>query len=63
MNQMDLWNGGQQLNRGFKYLDYEKYNNDICKLLCVVCNKTEIKSKNKIYKLFDIGYRKNYFNI
>ena len=36
MNQLDLWNGGQQLNRGYKYLN-TTYNNKI-KLLCVVYN-------------------------
>jgi hypothetical protein len=52
MNQLDLWNGGHQLNRGFKYL-----NNDNYKIICVICNYIQLKSnKNKIYKLFDIGF-------
>ena len=56
MNQLDLWGGGQQLNRGFKYLN-NKNNTDKSKLLCVVCNDIKINSnKNKIYKLFEIGY-------
>jgi hypothetical protein len=51
MNQLDLWNGGQQLNRGFKYI--ENNGNNKNKLLCIVCNKIKFTSdKNKSYKLF-----------
>lgn len=58
MNQLDLWGGGQQLNRGFKYLENIEHNNDKCKLLCVVSNKIEFKSdKNKAFKLFQIGFK------
>lgn len=58
MNQLDLWGGGQQLNRGSKYLIDSKYNTKKSKLLCVVCNKIKLKSnKNKAYKLFKIGYK------
>ena len=57
MNQLDLWGGGQQLNRGSKYLINCKYNTKKSKLLCVVCNKIKLKSnKNKAYKLFKTGY-------
>jgi len=60
MNQLDLWNGGQQLNRGYKYLIDNKHNNESSKLLCVIANFIQLKSnKNKVYKLFDIGYSKN----
>jgi hypothetical protein len=53
MNQLDLWNGGQQLNRGFKYIENTNYNNSKTKLLCVVCNKIIFTSdKNKAFKLF-----------
>ena len=45
MNQLDLWDGGQQLNRGSKYIENNKYNNENSKLLCVVCNEIQIKSK------------------
>tara|TARA_B100000035_G_C20864471_1_gene493325 strand:+ start:87 stop:719 length:633 start_codon:yes stop_codon:yes gene_type:complete len=56
MNQLDLWNGGQQLNRGFKYLNSEITENK--KILCVVCNEIVIKSeKNKTYKLFELGFK------
>jgi hypothetical protein len=30
MNQVDLWNGGQQLNRGFKYLINNSIDNSHC---------------------------------
>jgi hypothetical protein len=57
MNQLDLWSGGQQLNRGSKYLINNNVNTKNSKLLCVVCNKINLKSeKNKIYKLFKIGF-------
>ena len=59
MNQLDLWNGGHQLNRGYKYLIDNKHNNKNSKLLCVICNDIQIKSKNKIYKLFEIGFENN----
>lgn len=58
MNQLDLWGGGQQLNRGSKYIVNTKYNEN-CKLLCVVCNEIQIKSKTKIYKIFKIGFENN----
>ena len=57
MNQLDLWNGGHQLNRGFKYLKNTHLNTPAVKILCVVCNKIKLKSKkNKVYELFHIGY-------
>ena len=60
MNQLDLWNGGQQSNRGSKYLIDNKYNTKTSKLLCVVCNKIQFKSnKNKAYKLFEVGFENN----
>lgn len=60
MNQLDLWGGGQQLNRGSKYLIDNKHNNKNSKLLCVVCNEIQFKSnKNKAYKLFETGFTNN----
>jgi hypothetical protein len=61
MNQLDLWSGGQQLNRGSKYLENNRHNNDTSKLLCVVCNEIQFKNKNKnkAYKLFEIGFENN----
>lgn len=56
MNQLDLWNGGAQLNRGSKYI-LESKNTENRKLLCVVCNKIEIKTeKSKAFKLFAKGF-------
>ena len=58
MNQLDVWNGGHQLNRGYKYI--ENKTNDNCKLLCVVCNEIQFtRIKNKAYKLFKIGFENN----
>jgi hypothetical protein len=60
MNSLDLWSGGQQTNRGSKYLINNKNNTEKSKLLCVVCNKIKFNSnKNKAYKLFEIGYLNN----
>jgi hypothetical protein len=58
MNQLDLWSGGAQTNRGSKYIEGNIHNNEKSKLLCVVCNEIQISSKkNKTYKLFEIGFR------
>lgn len=60
MNQLDLWGGGQQSNRGSKYILENVHNNQNSKLLCVVCNPIQFTSKkNKTYKLFEIGFRDN----
>jgi hypothetical protein len=58
MNQLDLWSGGQQTNRGSKYLINNQVNTEKSKLVCVVCNKINFNNnKNKAYKLFEIGYK------
>ena len=58
MNQLDLWSGGAQTNRGSKYIEGNKHNNDKSKLLCVVCNDIQLSSKNnKQYKLFETGFK------
>ena len=59
MNQLDLWGGGQQLNRGSKYLKNTKNNTKTSKLLCVVCNDIQFKTKSKAFKLIQIGFRNN----
>jgi hypothetical protein len=60
MNQLDLWSGGQQINRGSKYLIDNKNNTEKSKLLCVISNKINFSSdKNKAYKLFETGYKNN----
>jgi hypothetical protein len=58
MNQIDLWTGGHQYNRGSKYLVDNKYNTEKSKLLCVVSKHIQLKSaKNKAYKFLDIGFK------
>ena len=60
MNQLDLTGGGHQINRGYKYLIDNKHNTENSKLLCVVCNDLQFKSKkNKAYKLFETGFKNN----
>lgn len=61
MNQIDLWSGGHQLNRGFKYIiQNNDCDNTNVKLLCVVCKKIQFKNqKSKAYELFKIGFEKN----
>jgi len=55
MNQLDLWTGGAQTNRGTKYINYKQ---DGVKLLCVVANFVNVKSEeNKVFKLFNEGFR------
>ena len=58
MNQLDLWKGGQQSNRGYKYIVDFKHTN--VKLLCVICNEIKFtNSRNKAYTLFRVGYENN----
>ncbi len=60
MNQLDLTSGDHQINRGYKYIIDNKHNNENSKLLCVICNEIQFKSKkNKAYKLFEIGFENN----
>ena len=60
MNQLDLWGGGHQTNRGSKYLLDNTLNTENCRILCVVCNQIQFKSKkNKTYKLFEVGFENN----
>ena len=60
MNQLDLWSGGQQINRGYKYIENNKHNSNNSKLLCVVCNEIQFtRKKNKAYKLFELGFANN----
>jgi hypothetical protein len=44
MNQLSLWGGGAQSNRGDKYLIDNKYNTDTSKLVCVVCNEIQFNN-------------------
>lgn len=60
MNQIDIWTGGHQLNRGCKYLIDNKHNTEKSKLLCVICNDiTFLNNKRKVYNLFETGYKNN----
>jgi hypothetical protein len=60
MNQLDLWGGGHQLNRGYKYLINNIHNTENSKLLCVICNDYIIKKEtNKVFSLFNIGFENN----
>jgi len=59
MNQLDLFGGGQQTNRGYKYLIDNKYNTNTSKLLCVICNYIQFKTYNKKTYLFEIGFKNN----
>jgi hypothetical protein len=57
MNQLSIVGGGQQINRGFKYLD-PLLNTEKFKLLCVICNDLVIKSaKSNEYKLYSSGFK------
>ena len=57
MNQLDLWGGGQQLNRGFKYLKNNPHNTENSKLVCVVANEQQFKySNNKAFEVFTMGF-------
>lgn len=49
MNQLDLWKGGQQLNRFSKYIENNKHNNENSKLLCVICNEIQFRNKKIKY--------------
>lgn len=56
MNQVDLWGGGAQTNRGSKYLKF-KFDSPQIKLVCIVCNHIQLKNtKSKVFQLFEIGY-------
>jgi hypothetical protein len=56
MNQLDLWGGGHQANRGSKYLLNDKLDYII---ICVVCNDVVIKTqRSKVFKLFDSCFEK-----
>lgn len=60
MNQLDLWSGGHQTNRGSKYIFNNEHNSNNSKLLCVVCYEIHFKSnKNKAYKIFEKGFENN----
>jgi len=59
MNQLDLWSGGAQSNRGAKYiLDESKHTNINVKNVSVICkNKIIASPHNKMFKIFQIGFK------
>jgi len=58
MNQLDLWSGGHQCNRGNKYVNMPF--TDTSKVVSVVCNFITIKhTNNKTYELFKLGFENN----
>ena len=57
MNQLDLWTGGHQMNRGNKYI-IQKHDKPNCKVVCIVSSFIELKTKkNRTYKLFEEGFK------
>tara|TARA_B110000211_G_C14050857_1_gene541156 strand:+ start:242 stop:889 length:648 start_codon:yes stop_codon:yes gene_type:complete len=59
MNQLDLWGGGAQSNRGSKYI-INNPSSEKSKFICVIANYIHITSdKNKAYKFLKIGFEKN----
>jgi len=59
MNQVDLWGGGHQLNRGTHYIHNTQYNNTNFKLVCVVCNDITFKRETKAYHIVKTGFQNN----
>jgi hypothetical protein len=59
MNQLDLWSGGAQSNRGAKYiLDESKHENPNVKNVSVICKNKAIASvHNKMFKIFQVGFK------
>jgi hypothetical protein len=61
MNQLDLWSGGAQSNRGAKYvLDETKHTDSNVKNVSVICkDKVIASSQNKMFKIFQIGFKEH----
>lgn len=59
MNQIDLWTGGHQLNRGMRYINYTTSSNQ--KLVCIIAKYTNLTNsvQTKKYKLFKTGFETN----
>lgn len=59
MNQLDLWSGGAQSNRGAKYiLDESKHTDANVKNVSVICkNKVIASLHNKMFKIFEVGFK------
>lgn len=57
MNQLDFWSGGQQKNRGNKYI-YHDIDDKNIKMVSVICNKIYFKSRNSVFDLICHGFEK-----
>jgi hypothetical protein len=64
-NQLDLWNGGAQMNRASKYIlddtmhrDATKKKIKIVSVIARMPSKAFKTTSSKLYKIFDIGIRK-----
>lgn len=59
MNSLDLWSGGQQINRGYKYVcNINSIYNGNVKMVSVICNQVQVKStKSKVYHIFNTGFK------
>ena len=58
MNQIDLWSGGHQTNRGLKYVNFS-FDNVKCKFLSIICAKTNVSNTNtKKFKILSMGFEK-----
>lgn len=57
MNQLDFWSGGQQKNRGNKYI-YHETNDKNIKLVSVICNKIYLTNRNSTFELISYGFEK-----
>ena len=56
MNQIDLWEGGQQTNRAAKYVVNNKWDSNNRKLISVIAKKPKtLTYKQKKYTLFKVG--------
>ena len=61
MNQVDLWSGGQQTNRGSKYiLNEDLHKNPNYKVISVVSKYIQLESyNNKAYNILKKGFEEN----
>lgn len=59
MNQLDLWSGGQQTNRGSKYVVENKIDTDKLKLISVIAYHPRNLGESKKMNLFKVGFANN----
>lgn len=57
-NQIDLWNGGSQINRANKYLsdDFHDKTPWNVRILCVVCSQLPLKKNTNKYEMFSNAF-------